>query len=126
MAYIAIFFEFVAPESIRQMFPEFHEKYPGYIALDLPFANPGDRTGFVRVEGVRVENAEVTTVAEDMIHASFYAYMPIPSGDIVVHRILVRNIPPITSERKLPLAIDIEWGRNLKEGKIRSCRTPPL
>lgn len=97
------------PPKYQQEFPEYPTKYPGYIIVNLPFGNVGDEAGLVKIAKVDVQNPPGWS-KEDRIEASFYNYCVVPAGQLVLHPIVLRNIPPIGTEQVLKIVVAVEWG----------------
>jgi len=99
------------PSLIRDNFPEYIEKYPGYAIVVLVFGNAGDREGLAKIVNVAVKNPPFFDLKEnESVKTSFYDYNMIPPYSIASKYILLRNIPVIVQETKLTVTLEIEWG----------------
>jgi len=97
------------PLKYQQEYPEYPEKYPGYAIVSLPFGNTGDESGLVKILKFEVENPPGWQ-EEDNIKASFYNYIVVPPGEVVIHRVVLRNIPSLDKERVIKARLAVEWG----------------
>lgn len=97
------------PPKYQQEYPEYPTKHPGYAIVHLPFGNTGDEAGLVKIVKVEVQNPPGWS-KEDKIEASFYNHCVVPSGQLVVHSIVLRNIPAVSDEQIVKLTVSVEWG----------------
>jgi hypothetical protein len=44
------------------------------------------------------------------VKASFYNHVVVPPGDLVVHHVVLRNIPPLNKEQIIKANVAVEWG----------------
>lgn len=97
------------PPKYQQEYPQYPTKYPGYVFVSLPFGNTGDKAGLVKIVKVDVQNPPGWS-KEDRIEASFYNHCVVPAGQLVLHPIVLRNIPSISDEQVVKLNLEVEWG----------------
>jgi len=97
------------PLKYQQEYPEYQEKYPGYVIVGLPFGNTGDEAGLVKILKFEIENPPGWQ-EEDSIKASFYNHVVVPPGNLVVHHVVLRNIPPLNKEQIIKANVAVEWG----------------
>lgn len=97
------------PQKYQQDYPKYPEKYPGYVIVGLPFGNTGDEAGLVKIVKVEVQNPPGWS-EEDKIKASFYNHCVVSPGNIVVHPIVLRNIPSLDKEQIIKALVKVEWG----------------
>lgn len=97
------------PTKYQQEYPEYPSKYPGYAIVHLPFGNTGDEAGLVKIVKVDIQNPPGWS-KEDKIEASFYNHCIVPSGELLVHPIILRNIPAINDEQIVKITVTAEWG----------------
>lgn len=97
------------PSKYQQEYPRYPTKYPGYAIVHLPFGNTGDEAGLVKIVKVEVQNPPGWSNV-DKIEASFYNHCVVPAGELVVHPIVLRNIPPVKDEKVVKLTVSVEWG----------------
>lgn len=104
------------PPKYQRDYPEYPETHPGYAVLHLPFGNTGNEAGLVKIVTVDIENPPGLSEI-DRIKASFYNYCIIPPGDVVLHPVILRNIPRLDAERVFEAIVKVEWGEpNPKTG----------
>lgn len=100
------------PTRYQQDYPDYHDPNPGYAIVHLPFGNTGNGSGLVKVAKVHVVN-------RPEIKASFYNYLVVPPGEISLHPIVLRNIPPIQTDEEIELEVEFEWGEPQKSDFLK-------
>lgn len=92
------------PQNVRDDFPVYDEANANYALCSIVFANSGDLGAFVLLEELSFH--------PDFVKVARYNYVRIGPGEIVSHRLVLRNIPDITPDQPLKVAITVKmkWG----------------
>jgi hypothetical protein len=99
------------PSEIRNQYPDYRDPRGCHAIVRIPFANEGDRAGYVKF--LRVNLPDGILQGTDMnarVRCSFYTYCVVPAFGIGLHTLLLRNLP-LQTDTKIKLEIDMELGR---------------
>jgi hypothetical protein len=100
------------PPEIRNQYPDYRDPRGCNALVRIPFANEGDRAGYVKILSVRLQDGVLQgPEARARVRSSFYTYCVVPAFGIGLHLILLRNLPALEADTKIKLEIDMEFVR---------------
>lgn len=100
------------PPEIRNQYPDYKDPRGCNALVRVPFANEGDRAGYVKILSVRLPDGALQgPEAKARVRSSFYTYCVVPAFGIGLHLILLRNLPVLDVDTKIKLEIDMELVR---------------